>query len=58
MALAAGAPSKPHILNLLGRLVELPAPAPVPTPEALELTIAPAANVSRYDRLREAPDAV
>lgn len=57
MALEAGAPSKQHILNLLSRLVELPPPAPVDTPEALALTLAPEANVSRYDRLREAQDA-
>jgi hypothetical protein len=57
MALEAGAPSKQHILNLLGRLVEPSPPAPVATPTALALTIAPAANVSRYDRLREAQDA-
>jgi len=37
--------------------VELPPPAPVDTPEALALTLAPEANVSRYDRLREAQDA-
>ncbi len=53
MALEAGVPSKPHILNLLGRLVELPRPAPVKPPEGLELTLEPEANVSRYDRLRE-----
>jgi hypothetical protein len=57
MALEAGAPSKPHILNLLGRLVEPSRPAAVATPEALALTRAPEANVSRYDRLREAQDA-
>jgi transposase len=57
MALEAGNPSKPHILNLLGRLLEIPRPAPVRPPEGLELTLEPEANVSRYDRLREATHA-
>jgi hypothetical protein len=33
LALEAGAPSKPHILNLLGRLLEAPRPAPVQPPQ-------------------------
>ncbi|WP_338116164.1 IS21 family transposase [Thiocystis violacea] len=41
MALAAGAPSKPHLLNLLGRLVESPPPGPVNPPAALTLTLTP-----------------
>jgi hypothetical protein len=56
-ALEAGAPSKPHILNLLGRAVDVPTPGPVDTPEALTLTLEPEANVTRYDRLRGNCDA-
>jgi len=55
-ALEAGAPSKPHILNLLGRALEVPNPGPVDTPEALTLTLEPEANVTRYDRLRGTRD--
>lgn len=52
LALEAGAPSKPHILNLLARLTgETPPPAVV-APPALALKIAPEANVARYDALR------
>jgi len=53
MALDAGVPSKQHVLNLLGRLVELPPPAPIDAPQALVLKIEPQANVTRYDSLRE-----
>jgi hypothetical protein len=53
IALESGAPSKQHVLNLLGRLVELPPPAPIETPQALILKIEPLANVTRYDSLRE-----
>lgn len=53
MALDAGVPSKQHVLNLLGRLVELPPPAPIDAPQALLLKIEPQANVTRYDSLRE-----
>mgnify|MGYP001007894992 CR=1 FL=1 len=56
-ALDAGVPSKQHILNLLGRLVEVPPPAPIDAPQALVLTIEPVANVMRYDSLREVRDA-
>jgi hypothetical protein len=41
------------VLNLLGRLVELPPPAPIDAPQALVLKIEPLANVTRYDSLRE-----
>ncbi len=41
MALDAGIPSKQHVLNLLGRLVELPSPAPIDAPQALVLKIEP-----------------
>ena len=57
MAIDAGVPSKQHVLNLLGRLVELPPPAPIDAPQALMLKIEPLANVTRYDSLREVRDA-
>jgi len=57
MALEAGAPSKQHVMNLLGRLVELPPPAPVDAPQALRLVIEPVANIVRYDSLREVRNA-
>lgn len=53
LALESGAPSKQHVLNLLGRLVEMAPPAPVNAPQALKLAVEPEANVSRYDELRE-----
>jgi hypothetical protein len=53
LALESGVPSKLHVLNLLGRLVEVPAPAPITTPQGLVLAIEPQANVIRYDSLRE-----
>lgn len=53
LALECGAPSKPHILNLLGRLVESTPPAPITTPQDLALRMEPQANVIRYDSLRE-----
>jgi hypothetical protein len=52
LALESGAPSKQHVLNLLGRLVEMAPPAPVDAPQALKLAVEPEANVSRYDQLR------
>ena len=52
LALESGIPSKLHVMNLLGRLVELPPPAPVATPQDLMLGIEPEANVIRYDSLR------
>lgn len=52
LALDAGAPSKPHVLNLLGRLVGEDPPAPIEAPQALTLRIEPEANVDRYDTLR------
>lgn len=57
LALESGAPSKQHVLNLLGRLLEAAPPAPVTAPQALALAIEPEANVSRYDQLREVRDA-
>jgi len=57
LALECGKPSKEHILNLLGRLVEPIPPEPIPTPTGLRLIYEPEANVMRYDRLREVRDA-
>jgi hypothetical protein len=53
LALESGAPSKQHVLNVLGRLVEVAPPAPVTAPQALALATEPQAHVSRYDQLRE-----
>lgn len=53
LALESGVPSKLHVLNLLGRLVEQLPPAPVTTPQDLVLGVEPQANVIRYDSLRE-----
>lgn len=53
LALEGGAPSKPHILNLLGRLLGETPPAPMDAPPALRLQIEPVANAARYDHLRE-----
>jgi transposase len=52
LALESGAPSKQHILNLLGRLIEAAPPAPIDAPQALSLNVEPQANVERYDELR------
>jgi transposase len=52
LALEANAASKPHILNLLSRLVGETPPAPITTPAILALRVEPTANVARYDRLR------
>lgn len=57
LALECGKPSKEHIINLLGRLVEPIPPDPIPTPTGLRLVYEPEANVTRYDRLREVRDA-
>ncbi len=53
LALESGIPTKLHVLNLLGRLIELPQPAPVLTPQDMALAVEPQANVVRYDSLRE-----
>ncbi len=53
LALESGVPSKPHILNLLGRLLEPAKPAPIEPPAALALQVEPKANVDRYDSLRK-----
>jgi hypothetical protein len=52
LALEAHAPSKPHVLNLLARLVGQTPPAPVDAPPSLALRVEPVANVARYDGLR------
>ncbi|WP_297830427.1 IS21 family transposase [Thermomonas sp.] len=54
LALEAGAPSKPHILNLLHRLLGADPPPPMSEPPMLALQVEPLANASRYDGLREA----
>ena len=54
LALESGAPSKQHILNLLGRLLDTAPPAPINAPQALTLDVEPQANVERYDELRGA----
>ncbi len=54
MALAAGVPTKTHVLNLLHRLVDgkVVGGPPLDTPQALILPREPKANVERYDGLR------
>jgi len=52
LALESGAPSKQHVLNVLGRLVVAVPPAPVDTPQAHKLAVEAEANVSRYDEIR------
>jgi hypothetical protein len=54
MALAAGVPTKTHVLNLLHRLVDgkVVGGPPLDTPQALILRREPKANVERYDGLR------
>ena len=52
LALESGAPSKPHVLNLLARLLGESPPAPVAAPPGLTLRVEPQANVERYDDLR------
>ena len=56
MALEAGAPSKPHVLNLLGRLVGAAPPGPMNTPAHLALDQEPESNTDRYDSLRKKRD--
>ena len=53
LALENGAASKPHVLNLLARLLGESPPAPLDAPPtALTLNVEPQANVERYDALR------
>lgn len=51
LALDSGTVSKPHILNLLSRLLAADVPAPIHTPARLALQQEPEANVDRYDHL-------
>ena len=51
-ALAAGAASKQHVLNILSRLLEAQPPGPIDIPDGLTLLHEPKADVHRYDRLR------
>ncbi len=52
LALESGTVSKPHVLNVLSRLLEADAPAPIEPPAHLTLAEEPMANVTRYDHLR------
>lgn len=52
-ALRSGTASKVHVLNCLGRLLDIPKPIPLKTPPALQLVEEPKANAARYDHLRE-----
>ena len=59
LALAAGAPTKTHILNLLHHLVDgkPTSTPPVDAPQALVLHAEPQVNVERYDALRRIGEA-
>ena len=50
--LKSGKASKPHVLNCLNRLLDIPHPLPMKTPPALQLVEEPKANTGRYDNLR------
>jgi len=52
-ALHSGVPTKTHVLNRLGRLLDTPRPASLQTPPALIINDEPVANNERYDHLRE-----
>jgi transposase len=51
-ALAAGEPSKEHVINCLSRLEQPQRPQPLKPPPALRLITEPQANTARYDDLR------
>ena len=53
-AFESGVPTKIHILNRLGHLLDPPRPARLETPQALAISDEPIANTERYDHLREA----
>ena len=53
LALESDGVSKQHIVNVLARLLEPALPTPIDTPAHLQLRDEPAANVNRYDQLRE-----
>lgn len=52
-ALHSGVPTKTHVLNRLGRLLDAPRPESLQTPPALIINDQPIANTERYDHLRE-----
>ena len=52
LALESGTVSKPHVLNILSRLLETGPPAPIDAPSGLSLLEEPRADVDRYDHLR------
>lgn len=52
-ALAAGLPTKQHVLNCLNRLSDAPRPQPLNPPPALRLVTEPVANTARYNHLRK-----
>jgi transposase len=54
LALEAGRVSGEHVLNVLARLQSASLPPPIPTALSLTLQEEPAADVQRYDALREA----
>ncbi|HTG05932.1 MAG TPA: IS21 family transposase [Bradyrhizobium sp.] len=54
LALESGVASKPHVLNLLARLLGESPPAPMTAPPGLSLSVEPQANVEQYDNLRRA----
>jgi transposase len=51
-ALKIDRPSRQHVINCLSRITDKPRPAPTQPPAALKLVTEPAADTSRYDRLR------
>ena len=53
-AIESGVLTKTHILNCLGRLLDVPRPARLEPPPALAINDEPIANTERYDHLREA----
>jgi transposase len=53
-ALADGVPTKTHVLNRLGRLLDTSPPVVLEPPPALAVNDEPMANTERYDALREA----
>ncbi len=59
LALAAGVPTKTHVLNLLHRLTDgkTGTPPKIDAPQALTLRREPKANVERYDALRSRENA-
>ena len=52
-AIESGVPTKTHILNRLGHLLDEPRPVRLEPPAALAINAEPVANTERYDNLRE-----